>query len=452
MSAQTTTTELIPDVRAGDRITVNPGARSATSGRRLTCRITLEVTYMRREEPGHLTVSGIVLTKLGAYSAAGALEGRNVRAFHIAGPAGAMWAWYGEAPEVHTRAALVADLVATYGVDRREAVAAVDQAAAAVQAADAGRYGTAGNVPGWSASRDEPTEAGALVIREKLAATYAGTAARAASSAVRLGCPRTIDPAGRMVFTDGLGRGWVLQLRRDGAYVVGTIAPHETVMRPLASGAWPEGVPARAGDAAIARQHLRAVAEPATVELPVVGTVPALGAYLRPVALACADAVAGRWLVVAWPADAAPVVLGDSDESTLARAEAHQAVALYGTRVYLARRTAYGTTVYARTGEGAAFGTMPAEAPSADPGGPSARKAWEHLVRGAGASDPRAHAAAVREAVRRTVGLPADATAEVIDQALADAEAAAQGDQPWVAFIQAFVHVVGDPIGHRAGR
>lgn len=450
MSAETTTA-MIPDVRPGDRITVHAGTVCVPSNRRTTVACTIEVTYARSEEPGTLDVSGIVLTKVGAYSAAGALEGRNYRGFRIAGELGAGWEWFGEGPATRTRAALVADLVDTYGIDRRDAVAAVASAGARLVSADAGAYGTPDNVPGWSTARDEPTAAGAAVIRERLAAQFAPVARLAASSAVRLGCPRTIDPRGRLVFTDGHGRGWVLVLRAEpvgAALIVGSIAPHETVMRSLASGTWPEGVPTLPGDGAVARRHLRDVAEPATVHLDGIGDVPALGAYLRPVALACADAVAGRWLVVAWPEDVAPVVLGDSDESTLARARAHQAVGLHGTtRVYLVRRHPHGTTVYARTGEGAAFGTMPAEVRNTDPAGPSACAAWSHVVRGDGSSDPVAHAENVREAVRRALGLPAGATPEEIDQAAI--EQTAHGDQPYVAYIQAFVHLVGDPVGRR---
>jgi hypothetical protein len=81
------------------------------------------------------------------------------------------------------------------------------------------------------------------------------------------------------------------------------------------------------------------------------------------------------------------------------------------------------------------------------------RRAWEHLVRGAGVSDPQGHAANVREAVRRALGLPVGATAEAIDQASAKAEALTfAGDQPWLAYLAAYVHVVGDPIGHRTAR
>lgn len=446
MTAETATA-VIPDVRAGDRITVHAGTRSATSPRHITHPVVLEVTTVQHDEPGHLTVSGIVLTKLGAYSAAGVLEGRNVRSFHITGAAGDGWAWYGEAPEAHTRAALVADLVAAYGLDRREATAAVDLVAADIRSTDAGRYGTAGNVPGWSITRGEPTEAGARVMREALAATYAPVAAEAASAAVRLGCPRTIDPAGRMVFTDGHGRGWVFLLREDlatGAHIVGSIAPHSTVMHPLTTDACPQGVPALDGDAEIARRHLRSFAEPATVDLPGVGAVPALGAYLRPVALACADSPMGRWLVVAWPEGLAPIVVGDNDESTLARSRASVVVYRYRTtRVYLARRSTYGITVYARTGEGGTFGTLPALAPAAPSGARCARTEWEHIVRGHGSSDPRGHAANVREAVRRTLGVPADALAGVFDQAKAAAEESANGDQPWLAYVQAFVLLVG---------
>jgi hypothetical protein len=453
--ASTTTATALPDVKPGDRITVAAGAKCVPSHRRTTKPCDIEVTYVRQEVPGFLTVSGLVLTRTGTYSAAGAMESRNCRSFLIAGPAGdaAAWQWLGETPAECSRAALVADLVVTYGVDRREAATAVERVAEKVQRAAAGAYGTPGNVPGWSTARNEPTAAGAATIRESLAAQYATTAARAASSAIRLGSPRTIDPRGRMVFTDGTGRGWVIMLRaepRDTALIVGSIAPHETIMRPLTSGTWPEGVPTLAGDGAYARARLHAVAEPATVNLPVLGDVPALGAYLRPVALACADAVTGRWLVVAWPDGSAPVVVGDSDESTLARARADQAVGLYRTtRVYLARRHQHGTTVYARTGEGAAFGTMPAEVPNAEPGGPSARSAWEHVVRGAGSADPQTHAANVLEAKRRALGLPEGTGAEQVEAAAA--EQTAHGDQPWLAFMQAFVHVVGDPVAHHKG-
>jgi len=126
-------------------------------------------------------------------------------------------------------------------------------------------------------------------------------------------------------------------------------------------------------------------------------------------------------------------------------------VSLYGTtRVYLARRSRFGTTVYARTGEGSTFGTMPAEVGNTAPDGPTARAAWDRIVRGPGTSDAARHAANVREAVRRTLGLPEGATPEAIDQAAA--EQAAHGDQPFAAYLQAFVHVVGDPVRDRTVR
>lgn len=453
MSAETTVA-VIPDIRSGDRITVQPGTLCAPSNRRTTSPCTIEVTYVRTETPGALTVSGLVLTKLGTYSCAGALEGRNVRAFLVAGDPGAGWDWYGEAPVTRTRDALVTEAIETYGVDRRDAVAAVVQVAADLIDADAGAYGTAGNVPGWSSQRNQPTAAGADLIRMRLASRFSRHVQRAASSAVRLGAPRTIDPAGRLAFTDGHGRGWVLVLRTAdqspgcAANVIGSIPPGKTAMHSLRSDVWPEGVPALTGDADVARRHLLDVAEPATVDLPGVGPVPALGAYLRPVALACAGAPFGRWLVVVWPADAAPFVLGDTDEPTTARAGANHAVGVHGTtRIYLARRHQYGTTVYARSGESAAFGTLPAEVPAADPTHPGAGAAWLHVVRGEGSSDPVRHAANVRESIRRALGLPVDASPQEIDQAAVDQ--AEHGDQPWSAYLQAFVHVVGDPIGHR---
>lgn len=455
MSAETTA-PVIPDVRPGDRITVPAGTQCVPRNCKTTSPCTIEVTYVRTDDPRGLTVSGLVLTKLGNYSAAGALEGRNVRAFIVAGAAGpdAAWDWYGEPPATRTREALVTEAVETYGVDRRDAVAVVAMAGADLIDAQAGAYGTRGNVPGWSGTRNQPTAAGAEVIRNALAVKFARHVQRAASSAVRLGAPRTIDPAGRLVFTDGHGRGWVLVLRsRDlaenlTANVIGSIPPGKTAMRSLMSEVWAEGVPALAGDAAIARRHLLDVAEPATVDLPGVGPVPALGAYLRPVALACATAPAGRWLVVVWPADVAPFVLGDTDEPTTARSGANQAVSVHGTtRVYLARRHRYGTTVYARSGESAAFGTLPAEVPAADPAHPGVGAAWAHVVRGEGSSDPAQHAVNVRESIRLTLGLPAGATPEQIDQA-AGAQVA-EGDQPFAAYLQAFVHVVGDPVGNR---
>lgn len=453
MSAETTA-PVIPDVRPGDRITVHAGTQCSPRNCKTNTECSIEVTYVRKEDPRGLTVSGLVLTKLGNYSAAGALQGRNVRGFIIAGEPGAGWEWYGEAPATRTREALVAEAIAAYGVDRRDAVAVVVQAAAELIDAAAGAYGTAGNVPGWSTNRNAPTAAGAEVIRARVAARFGRHVQRAASSAVRLGAPRTIDPAGRLVFTDGHGRGWVLVLRAGDqagsvtANVIGSIPPGKTEMYSLKSEVWAEGVPALAGDADVARRHLLDVAEPATVDLPGVGAVPALGAYLRPVALACSGAPAGRWLVVVWPTDAAPFVLGDTDEVTTARSGANHAVGVHGTtRIYLARRHPHGTTVYARAGEGAAFGTLPAEVPAADPGHPGAGAAWLHVVRGEGSSDPAQHARNVREAIRQALGLPAGATPAEIDQAAAGQ--AEHGDQPWSAYLQAFVHVVGDPIGNR---
>jgi hypothetical protein len=92
---------------------------------------------------------------------------------------------------------------------------------------------------------------------------------------------------------------------------------------------------------------------------------------------------------------------------------------------------------------------MPAELPGARPGGPSARSAWEHVVRGAGSADPQTHAANVVEAQRRALGMPEGATPDQVE--VAAAEQTAHADQPWLAYMQAFVHVVGDPVSQRKG-